>query len=827
MTVLSIGARRRATARLLTALLLFLATALDAAEPASIHGSIKDPQGAVIPDAKVELLRNGRTVETAVTDQFGNYRFAHLAIGDYQVRAAAPGFSAQQSQPVHVGVSDSPEVDLALKVAGVGESIVVSATGTPIPESQVGASITVLTAAEYQNRLDVLEPLQQVPGLQVVQSGERGAATSLFIRGGNSTANKVLMDGVPLNDIGGVVNFGTVATAGVEQVEVLRGPNSVLYGPDAMAGVVSLTTRRGATPVPELSYAFDAGNFSSLHHDVSLGGTFHPLDYLAEFSRTDTGNSLPNSTFHNATYVANVGLKINANTDLRFTGRYTTAALGQPNAILFFGIPDDSFEKDQDAFVSVSFQNQTTQRWHNLLRYGATRLRLQDVNPSPTGIPDGSGNSLGLPVTIKGANGTSVTGQAILDFAGDYPAITSSSTKRDSVYFQSDCSFNAHLTGLVAFRFEQERGFTLAFGTSTPAERGNYSYIAEVHGSVGSRTYATLGGSVEKNPVFGTTALPRVSLAYYLVRPSSNPVLNGTKLKFNYGQGIREPSIFESSFSLFGLLSGSGGAPDLISQFHISPIAAERSRSYDAGLEQYAANGRLKVSSTFFYNQFTNQIEFVPSTALPALGVPDAVVNNAGFGATINSGDVRARGLENEVEASLGHGLSARVTYTWLDEVVQRSFTSDAFFCSPPNPQPFCGNPAFPGVPIGAFAPLVGARPFRRAPHSGSFALNYARKQFTAGITGYLVSRRDDSTFLTDSSFGPSLLLPNHDLAPGFQKLDLTAGYRFNPHLAFYSVVENLLSQHYQPVFGFPAAPLSFRSGLKLTLGGESRNFPW
>lgn len=832
MHTLSAGARSRVqmfrkslcpVSAFSSVIVLALSSLLFAAQPGSVHGSVKDPEGAVIPNAKVELLRNGRVIAQTTSDQLGNYRLQNVAAGDYQIRASAPGFAPRQSETVHVGFETSPQVDFGLKISAVRQSIVVSATGTPIPESQVGASVTVLNAADYQDRLDILEPMQQVPGVQVVQSGERGAATSLFIRGGNSTANKVLVDGVPLNDIGGVVNFGTLATTGIDQVEVYRGPNSVLFGPDAMAGVVDLSTRRGSTPTPELSYAFDAGNFSTLHHDGSLGGTFHHLDYMGEFSRIDTDNSLPNSTFHNGTYVANLGWTIRSGTDLRFTGRYTTTALGQPNAIELFGIPDDSFQRDQDSFVSVTFQNQTSQRWHNILRYGAARLRLQDDNPSPTGIPDSFGNFLGQPVTIHGANATSVSGQAILDFAGTYPIFTSSSTKRDSVYFQSDYSFNPHLTGLVAFRFEAERGFTLGFGTVTPADRDNFSYIAEVHGSLGSRAYMTLGGSIEKNPVFGTTALPRVSLAYYLLRPSSSGDFNGTKLKFNYGQGIREPSIFEGTSSLFGLLSGPGGSPDLISEFHIGPIAAERSRSYDAGFEQYLANSRVKISSTFFYNQFTNQIEFVPSTALPALGVPDAVVSASGFGATINSGDIRALGVENEIEAGLGHGFSARATYTYLNDVVQRSFTSDAFFCSPPNPQTFCGNPSFPGVPIGAFSPLTGARPFRRAPHTGSFSLNYNRRRLNAGISGYLVSRRDDSTFLTDSSFGSTLLLPNRNLAAGFQKIDLTAGYRLNPHLAFYSLVENLLSQHYEPVFGFPAAPLTFRTGLKITVGGESR----
>ncbi|HET9182431.1 MAG TPA: TonB-dependent receptor plug domain-containing protein [Candidatus Angelobacter sp.] len=823
------GTHLRALQIAVLAFILLFATFAFAAPTGAIYGTIRDQQGAVIPNATVDLMQAGRKVASVVTDHAGNYRFPHVAVGIYQVHATAAGFSAQQSEQISLSLNSSPMINFVLPVGAVADQIVVTATGTPIPESQVGASVSVISRDRFQDRMDILEPLEQVPGVQVVQSGQRGAETSIFIRGGNSNANKVLLDGVPLNDIGGVVNLGNLATMGIQEFEVLRGPNSVLYGPDAMAGVVSLTTRRGTTETPELSYSFDAGNFSTRRNDGSLSGVFHRLDYLGEISRSDTNNSVPNSRYHDGTYVANVGLALTSTTELRFTGRYITAALGQPNAIQFFGIPDDSFEKDQDAFLGVTLQNQTTERWHNLLRYGVARLRLQDVNPTPTGIPFDNGfgggiNFLGLPVTIRGANGFSVNGQAILDFAGTYPIETSSSSKRDSVYFQSDYSFNSHLTGLIAFRFENERGFTLSFGSSTPADRDNFSYIAEVHGNFG-RAHLTLGGSLERNAVFGTAAIPRGSLAYYLIRPRSSGRLAGTRLNFNFGQGIREPSIFETNSSLFDLLSQTG-APQLIPQFHIGPIVAERSRSYDAGFDQFLAGGRVKLSGTFFYNQFTNQIEFVPNTAFPLLGIPAAVTAQAGFGATINSGDTRALGAEAEIYAALGHGVTARAGYTYLDDVVQRSFTSDASACAFVDLQSFCAfNPAFPGIPIGAFAPLVGARPFRRAPHTGNLTLGYSGERVDLSVTGYFVSRRDDSTLLSDAFFGTTLLLPNRNLAPAWQKIDFGGAYRLSPHVRLFTVIENLASQHYDPAFGFSALPLSFRAGFNVTIGGgEPRN---
>jgi len=815
----------RAYITVVVAVSLFLAPVHSAAaNTGSIHGTITDPVGALVPDATVELLQQDKLIASAATDKQGRYQFTSVPTGHYRLRVRAATFAQQESAPFYVGSGSAAEVNLTLNVGSIPQEIVVSATGTQMPESQVGASVSVIASDHFQEKLDVFDTLRQVPGLHVVRTGQEGSNSSLFLRGGNSNANKVLLDGVPLNDIGGIVNSGPLNTAGVEQVEVMRGPNSVLYGADALAGVINLTTRRGTTPLPELAYAFDAGNFSSLHHDVSLAGAFHQLDYLAEFSRFDTGNSVPNQTFHDGSYIGNIGWTPNSATDVRLSGRYTTAATGLPGTIEIFGIPDDSFQRDQDSFIAVTAQNQTTSHWHNLLRYGATRLREQFQNPSPTGAafdPFGFGpNFIGKLVTLRGANGFSTTGQAIIDFGGTYPVQSSFSTKRDFVYLQSDYSFNPHLLALFGFKYENERGFTLGFGTKTPTERNNFSYTAELQGSLGNRAYATAGVGVEDNAVFGIAATPRVSLAYYLVRPGSSGPLNGTKLKFNYGQGIKEPSIFQETSSLFGLLSKLPNGQQLISQFQVPPIGPERSRSFDFGIEQSAWNGRARLSVTFFHNRFTDQVEFLDSTTLLKLGVPPIVVAKAGFGASVNSADTRALGAETELQLNLGHGFSARAAYTYLDAVVRRSFSSDAL-CVSTVPPP-CTNPAFPNIPIGIFGPLVGDRPFRRAPHTGSFLFLYSKSRYTLSLGGYLVSRRNDSTFATDGFFGNTMLLPNKNLAEAYQKIDFSGSYRLNSHLSFYTSVENLASNHYDDAFGIPALPLAFRAGLKIRLGGES-----
>ncbi|HEU4416061.1 MAG TPA: TonB-dependent receptor, partial [Candidatus Angelobacter sp.] len=769
----------------------FITFQVCSAAGSTISGTVTDPLGAVVSNAQVQLLHHGKIIASTVTDAEGKYHFAPLPAGRYQVKTQAPSFSSEQSDTIYIGGGGSATVDLTLKIGAVTQQVVVSATGNSVPETQVGASVSVTPSEQFQHKVEALEPLRNVPGVQILETGQRGVTESIFIRGGESKANKVLLDGVSINEIGGTVDFGGVFSTGISQAEVLRGSNSVLYGADALAGVLNLTTEKGSTSIPLLSYAFDAGNFNSLHHDAALGGVFRQLDYFGAFSRFDGGNTSTAPHFHNATVAANMGWTPVTSTSLRLTVRRVAAKVDLPNAIDFFAIPDDSFQSQSNTYIGATLQNQTTSHWHNLLRYGATRQQSEFVNPSPSGIFDpGSGNFLGKVVTIRGANGFSTTGQAILDFAGSYPQQFFILNNRDSVNFQSDYGFSPHLTGLLGFYYENERG-------PAPAERSNFSYRGELHGNLWSRFYATLGLGVEKNQVFGTALTPRVSLAYYLVRPRASGLLAGTRLKFNYGQGIQEPDIFSESNSLFDLLSELPNGAQLISQFHVQPIGAVRSRSYDAGIEQLGWNGRARLAVTLFYNRFNDQIEDVTPGGLTLLGVPDAVVANLPFGAFVNSLATRDLGAETELELELGHGFSVRAAYTYLDGVVRRSFSSDELFPSI--------NPQIPNVPIGAFSPLVGNRPFNRAPHTASFYLGYSRRKLTLTVSGNFVSRRDSSTFLFDPSFGPGMLRPNRNLAEAYQKIDFGGSYRLGRHLELYSSIQNLVSQHYDPVPGFPA----------------------
>jgi vitamin B12 transporter len=805
-------------------IMLFLSLLLSplaafATDAGVLRGTVTDPLGSVVVSATVELLEGASVAQQTTTDATGNYIFHLQKSARYQVRAIAPTFQATTSSAVFVAAAGKAQVDITLATQTLTQEVTVTATGTPTPEAQVGAAVSVLDADQYRYSTEVQDPLRLIPGAQLTQTGQVGGTTGLSIRGGNTNANKVLIDGVPADDIGGAVEFGNIDSVGIDKIEVLREPNSALYGSDALAGVVSLTTVRGSTLLPLLTYSGDGGNLNTFRQVGTLGGTFRHFDYYSAFARTDTRNNLPKDAFHNGTYAGNFGWTPNTANDLRFTVRHLTVASDQPNAVLLYGIPDSSNVKEQDDYYSAAWNNQTTGKWHNQIRYGGLRLNYHYTDFAATGIynPD-LDVYLGAPVNIQGANGYRVSGQAIFQYGASYgetfPNDYVAPSKRDFVYAQSDYRINAHLVALGAFKYEDERGSTQSSGgTPTAIERGNYSYTIQLAGDLWNRLYYTVGSGLEDNGLFGFAATPRASLAYYLFRPTNTGWLSGTKLNFSFGKGIKEPSIYYQSISLFGILDALPDGSQLTQQYHVSPIGPETSRTYDGGVDQQFWNGRARISVTYFHNEFTNGVEFVPQSALLALGLPAASDPAVEFGAAVNSQAFRAQGVEVATEYKVGSHLFARGGYTYLDALVQQSFSSESLPSY---------NPSFPAIPIGAFSPLVGARPFRHAPHSGYFGLTYNRGRWYGAFTGTLVGRRDDSDYLTDAEFGNSLLLPNRNLDGAYQRLELGGGYQVSRSLTAYTDMQNLLNEHYSEAFGYPALPFTIRAGIKISFGGES-----
>jgi vitamin B12 transporter len=800
---------------------------------ASIRGVVTDTSGAKVKGANVTLLSSGKAVASAVSGADGSYEILTGLTGRFYILISAKSFRQLETPGFYAGRLDSVERNIVLEPEWVRESIVVTATGTPTPQPQTGAATDVLGPLDLATRTDLVSALRLMPGSASVQIGQRGAQSSLFIRGGDSDDNEVLLDGVSIGDLGGRFDFGSHSTTAIERTEVYRGPNSNLYGAGAASGVISLNTPRGTTSFPSLFLSGDGGNFNTSHQEAELAGAHNKFDYLGAFSWLQTANALPMDQYHNETSAGNFGWQPNGSTQLRGTVHYGVAATGVPNAWNFYHVTDEATQKDQDLYVSASIENQTTADFHNTIRYGLARKREQFSQWAQRGSGnfDAFGDSLGDVVTITGANGYSATGQAVLDYAQDYPYQFQLVSNRDQLAYQGDFRFTPHLEGLIGFRFEDERGVENipSFFVHDGTDRTNYDYLAAVHGDFKNRFYYTLGGSLEHYSLFGVETTPRAGVSFYALRPR-NGIFAGTRILFNYGDAVREPTLTDETGSLYRFLQQNGDAA-IAQQLHIGPLAAPRVRTYEGGFEQAFLSERIILRGTYFHNQFGRQTEYVGGHLLPSL-IPgltsdqqQQLINALGFyytndyGLTVNTEAFRAQGIETTVESGIGRDIFLRGGYTYLDAVVQRSFDGDN--------EALAGGfgPTYNGIPVGAISPLKGARPFRRPPHTGFFTATYARPKFAVQFASAFVSRSDDSTYLefADANGGNSLLLPNRNLDHGYAKLDLGGSYQLFSWLGVYGQAENLLnSQHIAPI-GYPSLPMNFRAGLKVQLGKGSR----
>ena len=798
-------------------------------QAASIHGVVTDASGAKVTGANVVLLSNGKEVATAVSMADGSFQILTGSTGRFFLVVSAKSFRQLQTPGFYAGQLDNIERNVVLEPEWVRESIVVTATGTPTPQAQTSAATSVLGPLDLALQNDLVSALRLMPGTFVVQDGQMGGQTSLFVRGGDSDANKILVDGVSAGDLGGRFDFGPLSTTAVESAEVYRGPNSSLYGADAASGVVSLTTPHGTTSFPSLLFHGDGGTLNTSREELELAGAHNKFDYLGAFSWLQTANDLPDDEYHVATTAANVGWQPNGNTQIRATLHYGVDATGVPNTWDFYHVADQATEKDQDIFMSASIDNQTTADFHQSVRYGLTRKREQyDLwQMSGGGDFDAYGDSLGDVVTITGANGTTATGQAVLDYAQTYPYQYQLASNLDQISYQGDYRFTPHLTALGGFHYENERGLESvpSYATHEVAGRTNFDYLAAVHGDFKDRFFYTLGGSVERYSLFGTQLSPRAGVSFYAVRPRKG-VLSGTRILFNFGDAVREPALTDQFGSLYAFLVANG-YQSVAQQLNIGPLAAPAVRTYEGGGEQGFFSDRLMLRASYFHNQYGREIEYVGGVLLPNLipGLTAAEKQQLetalgyyytdDYGLAVNTQAYRAQGIESTVEGGIGRNIFLRGGYTYLDAVVQRSFDSDN--------EALTGGyaPTYNGIPIGAISPLVGARPFRRAPHTGFFTATYAERKFSAIFTSAFASRSDDSTYLeyADEYGGNSLLLPNRNLDHGYAKLDLGGSYNLLSWLGIYGQAENLTgNQHIAPI-GYPSLPMSFRAGLKIQWG--------
>ncbi len=260
--------RRFSTLAAFLFLTLFVFTA--PAHAVVVRGVVTDPLGKPVPGARIQLIQGQKAVAVGIAGVDGSYEIQSTEAGRFVLLTSSATFYPGIGQDFYGGSTDQIIQNIVLATSSVHEEVTVTATGVPTPIAQSSSAVTLIPDSYLATTIGVVDALRQSPGVTVVQQGQAGGVTSLFVRGGNSDANKVLIDGISAEDVGGRFDFGTVSATGVTALEVYRGPDSVLYGSDAASSTIAFSTPRGSDIKPVLNYSGDAGNFHSYRNEGTV-----------------------------------------------------------------------------------------------------------------------------------------------------------------------------------------------------------------------------------------------------------------------------------------------------------------------------------------------------------------------------------------------------------------------------------------------------------------------------------------------------------------------------------------------------------------------------
>lgn len=719
---------------------------------------IIDPHKAAVSGAQIELLRehHSRALATQFSSAAGIAVFHLEEAGPYQVKVLAPGF-AQQT----IEVSTQAELTVTLRLATASETVVVTATRTPVVAQAAGADVDTLTTGQ----LTAMQPtaandaVRFLPGAVVNTAGQRGGLSSLFVRGGESNYNKVIVDGVTVNEPGGTFDFGTLSLAQGDRMEFVRGAQSTLYGSDAMTSVVQVSTRTGSTRVPELRFGADGGNFETANGFASLAGARGRFDYNVFGDQFNTNNRGINDAYSDSLQGANIGARVNDSTALRFHFRHGNSHTGNPGEWSFNGydplVPSNGLSEPlvplqpnpygwsqlNNLLGSVELIVAAPNGWQHRLSGFDYVYRYYEQSPGDAARVDPFGDPIDFP-----SNEVDHINRGGLEYQGDY----------------SERSW-AHTT--FGYRLENENGYVgnIAYGAQNHGQRLNQDTYAQQELNFG-RLGVIAGGRFVHDSAFGDTGVPRVALTLLAVR--GNEIFSGTRLRFSYATGFKEPRLEET-------FNGIPGDPFNIPNTGLKP---ERVRAFEAGFQQNLLSDKYEFTGTYFNNLFRNQINYVVTNNPPNFP-----------GEYVNVNEAFAQGAEILFRAKLRSSLLVNSAYT---------YTSSQYL---DNPEPY-DSVYDPGQPL-----------LRRPKHSANATISYVGTRWGANVGGSFVGRRADSDF---DNFGIT-----H--AAGYVRADLGGWYAVHPRLTVYVNVENALDRRYNEVVGYPALPVNFRAGMRFRIGGE------
>jgi outer membrane cobalamin receptor len=734
-----------------TILSLILVARVDAA---IVEGRVVDPDSRAVTGAQVVLVCGSSIAAYATTDSDGRFKTSEVS-GNCELRVAIDGFAAAPvSLDLEPGAAPRDAGIVRLDLSAVSESVVVSAAQVDVPLSQASSSVTIITASELRARqlMTVADALREVPGLTVARNGGTGALTSVFPRGGESDYTLVFIDGVQANSFGGGFDFAHLATDNIDRIEIVRGPQSALYGSNGIGAVVRIVTRTGGPIRGDATV--EGGSFGTARAAASSSGAWEGVEWGAGAER------LVSDGF-NGTRLATGEEVVNDNYERTSAG--LNGGWRRANGVSVRG--DLSFERDERGFPGAFGSDP-----------GNT---FESVDRISRGRDDRWTGSIGG--TIPGARvrtQAQATWNSIdSDFASPF-GDSESSSKRWTARAQSDVSVRRGLDVSAGIEFQRERAtstfITDASFAEVPVKRSIAGYFGEGRWNVGQRVFLTGGLRIEdirRDPLPGAppspdagplpddhvvSVNPRIAAAWY-VRPGAE---RSTKLRASIGTGIRPPDAFEIAFT---------DNPSL---------KPERSRSFDVGLDQVLASGHALVEATVFHNTFDDLIVAVGRSEQSSQFRTDNISN------------ARARGLElaSTLRTRMRSlDLQGRVGYTFLDTDI---LAVDRGAAAPP--------------PFEVGDPLL-----RRPRHQWSLDLTAS----SGRATGWIRGGGRGNVLDVDPTLGAFGGLFE---APGYAVWHAGGAWKLTKSIELFGRVENLFDRTYEEALGFPALGRGAMAGFRV-----------
>jgi vitamin B12 transporter len=431
-------------------------------------------------------------------------------------------------------------------------------TGTRIPEelANTPSAVTVVPREQIdtQQQRTVADVLRDVPGLDIVQSGQPGALTSVLMRGANGNQTLVLIDGVRVNNaFNNAFDFSNLPVDNIERIEILRGPQSTLYGSEALGGVINIVTKR-CVGQPTGTVTTEGGSDDSLRTRSSFGANFNKLYVAAESSYFTTDNQRENSFDHTWNASGHATYQIFDGLSAGVVATYRQSKNGSPNDV-FTDDPND-YLRNENTFVAAHLDDQPAEWWSAklTLSYSHERNYFSGLEPNPPG------------------------------FFGDFTELTVSDR------YQVDCQHIFTIANrdrlLIGGGYDRSTADDVStFGTLNRSVDNRAGY-AQYEFRLMPRFTLVAGGRVDDYTTFGTHGTYRSGARWTL------PVTE-TILRANVGSGIRAPT-----------------ARDFFPPFGNPALKPEQSLGWDAGLEQTLAGRKLTLGATYFQNEFDNLIQF-------------------------------------------------------------------------------------------------------------------------------------------------------------------------------------------------------------------------